>query len=210
MLRSKPSATIEGAFDENSYCSPDSTNSLKWDNKGNVLDVYEYYKGLIAFRKAHGALRMTTAEDVQNNLTFVDGLDANVVAYTIENSPNGEVAEQLFVVYNANATATEVTLPEGTWDIYVNGEKAGCEVLGTAEGKVTVDGITAMVLTKGTSGNTADGKKSDADNAAVETSGQTAESKGNGVLSTVLIGAGVVLLGVAAVMVVKKKKGTKK
>ena len=210
MLRSKPSATIEGAFDENSYCSPDSTNSLKWDNKGNVLDVYEYYKGLIAFRKAHGALRMTTAEDVQNNLTFVDGLDANVVAYTIENSPNGEVAEQLFVVYNANATATEVTLPEGTWEIYVNGEKAGCEVLGTAEGKVTVDGITAMVLTKGTSGNTAAVKKSDADNAAVETSGQTAESKGNGVLSTVLIGAGVVLLGVAAVMVVKKKKGTKK
>lgn len=210
MLRSKPSATIEGGFDENSYSSPDSTNSLKWDNKGNVTDVYEYYKGLIAFRKAHGAFRMTTAEDIQNNLTFVDGLDANVVAYTIENSPNGEVAEELFVVYNANAEATEVTLPEGTWDIYVNGEKAGCEVLGTAESKLTVDGITAMVLTKGTSDNAgATDEDANADG-AVETSGQNAESKGNGVLSTVLICVGVVLIAVAAVLVVKKKKGAKK
>lgn len=205
MLRSKPSASSATGFDENSYCSPDSTNSLKWDNKGNVLDVYDYYKGLIAFRKAHGALRMTTAEDIQNNLTFVDGLDANVVAYTIANSPNGEIAEDLFVIYNGNATPTEVTLPEGKWDIYVNGEKAGCEVLGTAEGKVTVDGISAMVLTKGTSGNTVNGKDA---GGATETAGQNTESKG-GVVSTVLICAGVVLLLAGVVLLVKKKKGQK-
>ena len=198
MLRSKPSDTSETGFDENSYCSSDATNSLKWDDKGNVMDVYEYYKGLIAFRKAHGAFRMTTAEDVQNNLTFVEGLDANVVAYTIENSPNGEIAEDIFVIYNGNADSTQITLPEGKWDIYVNGEKAGCEVLGTAEGTVTVEGISAMVLTKGTSGNE-----------AVETAGQNAESS-HGILSTVLICAGVVLGVVAVVVIVKKKKGQKK
>lgn len=54
------------------------------------MDVYEYYKGLIAFRKAHSALRMTTAAAIQNNLTFMTGLDANVVAYTIQ----GEVQEK--------------------------------------------------------------------------------------------------------------------
>ena len=59
MLRSKPNEKSESGFDENSYCSPDATNSIKWDNKGNVIDTYEYYKGLIAFRKAHSALRMT-------------------------------------------------------------------------------------------------------------------------------------------------------
>ncbi|MDE6185626.1 MAG: type I pullulanase, partial [Lachnospiraceae bacterium] len=102
MLRTKPSQTAEGGVDENSYSAPDATNSLKWDNKGNVLDIYEYYKGLIAFRKAHGALRMTTAEEIQENLTFIDGLDANVVAYLIENSPNQEIAEDVFIIYNAN------------------------------------------------------------------------------------------------------------
>ncbi len=211
MLRSKPSETSETGFDENSYCSPDSTNSIKWDNKGNVLDVYEYYKGLIAFRKAHGALRMTTAEDIQKNLTFMDGMDANVVAYTIENSPNGEPAEDLFVVYNGNAAATEVALPEGIWEIYVNGEKAGCEVLGTAEGKVTVEGISAMVLAKGTSDNAGAEDVAEEDvEEAVEASGETVEGKNSGILSTVLLCAGAVILAVAGVVAVKKKKKTKK
>ncbi len=149
MLRSKPSATTEGGFDSNSYCSPDSTNSIKWDNKGNVSDVYEYYKGLIAFRKAHGALRMPVTEQVQEHLTFLDDMPKNVVAYTITGSPNGESAETLFVVYNANKEEVSIALPEGSWDIFVNGEKAGTEVLGTAENTVTVAGISAMVLTQG-------------------------------------------------------------
>ncbi len=153
MLRTKPLQTAEGGVDENSYSAPDATNSLKWDNKGNVLDVYEYYKGLIAFRKAHGALRMTTAEEIQANLTFIDGLGENVVAYTIENSPNMEIAEEILVIYNGNKDKISVPLPEGEWEIYINGEKAGCEVLGTAEGSVDVDCISAMVLTRGISEN---------------------------------------------------------
>ena len=95
MLRSKPNEKSETGFDENSYSSPDATNSIKWDNKGNVMDVYEYYKGLIAFRKAHSALRMTTAAAIQNNLTFMTGLDANVVAYTIQGEVQGETAQNI-------------------------------------------------------------------------------------------------------------------
>lgn len=147
MLRSKP--LEDGTLSSNSYNLSDEVNSLKWNDLTKYQDVYNYYKGLIAFRKAHGALRMTTTEEVQNNLTFIDGLDANVVAYTIDNSPNGETAESLFVVYNANKENVTVTLPEGNWDVYVNGEKAGTEVLDTVSGKVEVSGISAMVLTKG-------------------------------------------------------------
>ncbi len=209
MLRSKPSETSATGFDANSYCSPDSVNSLKWDNKGNVSDVYEYYRGLIAFRKAHGALRMTTAEDIQNNLKFVEGTEPNVVAYTIENSPNGEIAEELFVVFNANKESVQVSLPEGEWDIYVNGEKAGCEKLGTANGTLEVDGISAMVLTKGVSDKAGDGKKeetSEDSESAAETSAKATEAKSSGILSTVLLCAGAVLLVAAVVLVVKKKK----
>ena len=123
MLRSKPNEKSETGFDENSYSSPDATNSIKWDNKGNVIDVYEYYKGLIAFRKAHSALRMTTAAAIQNNLTFMTGLDANVVAYTIQGEVQGETAQNIAVIYNGNPDAVTVNLPAGTWDICVNGKK---------------------------------------------------------------------------------------
>ncbi|MDE6620180.1 MAG: type I pullulanase [Lachnospiraceae bacterium] len=149
MLRSKPSATVEGGFDENSYTSPDSTNSIKWSNKANVMDTYEYYKGLIAFRKAHNALRMTTAAEIQSNLTFMSGLDANVVGYTIANSANGDTAEKITVIFNGNESAVDVALPAGTWEICVNDKVAGTASVGTAEGTVSVEGISALVLVQG-------------------------------------------------------------
>ena len=149
MLRTKPSTTIEGGFDENSYTSPDSTNSIKWGNKGNVKNVYEYYKGLIAFRKAHPALRMTTAVEVQNNIEFISGIDSNVVAYTISNNANGDNASKIAVIFNARKEATEITLPAGSWDICVNDKYAGTGSLGTVEGKITVEPISALVLVQG-------------------------------------------------------------
>lgn len=149
MLRSKPSATVEGGFDENSYASPDSTNSIKWANKANVMDTYEYYKGLIAFRKAHSALRMTTAADIQNNLMFMSGLDANVIGYTISNNANGDTAAKITVIFNANENPVDVKLPAGAWEICVNDKTAGTASVGTAEGTVSVAGISAMVLVQG-------------------------------------------------------------
>lgn len=199
MLRTKPSQTVKGGFDENSYSSPDATNSIKWDNKDNVLDVYEYYKGLIAFRKAHGALRMTTAEEIQNHLTFVDGLGANVVAYTIGNSPNGEIAQEIFVIYNANKEAVGVPLPEGEWEIYINGEKAGCEVLDRVSGTVQVEGISAMVLTKGVSENVAQDKDA-------KQAGKTDGGKSGAATGGVLACAGAAALAAAAAIFYKKKK----
>ena len=148
MLRTKPLASEKKGFDSNSYSSPDSTNSIKWDSKAENEDVYEYYKGLIAFRKAHGALRMTTTEEVQENLTFLDGLKGNAVGYTISNQPNGESAEVLMVVHNGNNKVIDVTLPEGTWSVYVNAEKAGTKVLEEVSGTISVDKISTIVLAK--------------------------------------------------------------
>lgn len=199
LLRSKPSAVEEGAFDENSYNSPDSTNSIKWDTKDENIDIYNYYKGLIAFRKSHNALRMTTAEEVQENLKFMTDLPANVVGYTIENSPNGEVADSLMVIYNANKDAIDVTLPEGNWNIYINGESAGCNILDRVEDSVSVEGISAMVLAK-------ESKK--VENYKAATTNQKNSMK---TTEKVLAAIGVILLlGLIAGLVVSKKKGNKK
>lgn len=146
-LRSKPAANGEG-FDENSYSSPDSTNSLKWDTLDENKEVYEYYKGLIAFRRSHNGLRMTTTKEVQDNLKFLDGLKENVVGYTISNQPNGEIADTLLVYYNGNKEDTSVELPKGKWNVYINGEKAGTTVLEEVEKTATVKGVSAMVLVK--------------------------------------------------------------
>ncbi len=146
LLRSKPKAS--GGFDENSYASSDAVNSLKWNDLDNkeYQEVLDYYKGLIAFRKEHAALRMTNAADVKANITAVENLDKNVMAFQINGGVNGETADNLFVIFNSNETETEIELPEGKWNVYINGEKAGTEVLKTVKGKVKVAPISAMVL----------------------------------------------------------------
>ena len=146
MLRSKPT---EDGFEHNSYKSSDEVNSIKWDNLNDpaYADVADYYAGLVAFRKAHPALRMTTAEEVEQHITVLDDLEFNVMACHISAGANGEDNE-IVAIFNPRSAETVVTLPEGVWNICVNAVDSGTEVLGTAEGTVTVDAISACVLVK--------------------------------------------------------------
>lgn len=146
MLRSKVNA--DGSFSSNSYKSPDSVNSLKWSTLSDAayMDVHDYYKGLIAFRKAHAGLRMMTADEVNANLTVMSDTPAKVVACHIKGGANGETSKGLFVIYNGTSSEATVTLPAGNWTIYINEEKAGTTALGTANATVNVAKVSAMVL----------------------------------------------------------------
>lgn len=147
-LRSKP--TKDGGFDENSYQSSDETNSLKWNEKTTNKDIYEYYRGLIAFRKEQPLLRMQTTEEIQQNLTFMTNLNANVVGYQLKNNDkNSKNDKQIIVLYNANVEPVTESIPKGKWNIYVDGERAGTKVLDTIDGEeVNVAGISSLVLVK--------------------------------------------------------------
>ena len=148
LLRSKPLGN--GEFDHNSYSSPDSVNNIKWNdlNDEAYLKVFRYYKGLIALRKAHPALRMTDAEEINAKITNLTGLEFNVTGFHIASGANGDESS-IVTVFNPRSEATTVTLPEGRWEICVSGDTAGTVSLGTAEGQVTVDALSAMVLVQG-------------------------------------------------------------
>lgn len=145
MLRSK--VKEDGTFDENSYASPDSVNSIQWDSleEENNKMVYEFYKGLIAFRKAHDSLRMENV--TLDQIEFYEQEQPEVIAYEIAPESLG-AAGNLFVIYNPFHEDTAVTLPDGNWDVYVKGTTAGNEVLETVSGEVQVEAISALVLVK--------------------------------------------------------------
>lgn len=145
ILRTKPDG--EGGYDENSYKSSDETNAIKWNEKTENIEVFEYYKGLIAFRKNYAGLRLRTTEEINENLHFLTDLPENVVAYTIGTSDT--VEEELLIIYNPNEEKVEVNIPTGKWDVYVNADQAGTEKIETISGgKITVDRISAMCLVK--------------------------------------------------------------
>ncbi len=203
MLRSK--VKEDGGFDENSYASPDSVNSIKWDNlnEEEYQNTYNYYKGLIAFRKAHPALRMTTAADVEANVTPVEGLDANVVAFDIKGGANGDSAEGMYVIFNANNEEKQVTLPAGyAWDVYVNGEKAGTEVIESiTNGTAKVAPISAMVLVRGEEVDEAE-QAASADTTEKTESGS---SVNKGLIATAVAAVVAVAVGIIAFFRKKKK-----
>ncbi|MBR5294888.1 MAG: leucine-rich repeat protein, partial [Oscillospiraceae bacterium] len=149
MLRSKPSVDAENnfVFDHNSYSSGDGVNSFKWGELANELNAasYNYYKGLIAFRKAHPALRMTEQAEILSAMSALETGSNDVIAI-LNQGGNGENAEILTVI-NVGADAA-VTLPEGNWNVYVNADIAGTEVIETVSGSVTVSATSAMILVK--------------------------------------------------------------
>ena len=148
MLRSKPDS--KGGFVENSFKSPDSVNSIKWDllEREEYQKTLEYYKGLIRFRKAHPALRMTSAYDVLSNLVPVHCDHPHVGAFHLRGDVLFEPASDIFMIFSAANTYEKVTLPAGSWNLVIANDIAGTKTLKSIKGQVTVPPISAVVLVK--------------------------------------------------------------
>ena len=148
MLRTKPAA--DGGFDHNSYRAPDSVNAFKWNDldKDEYARTLAFYKGLVAFRQAHPALRLTTKDAVDAVVTTLDCGDTRVLCFLVDGNVPGESAKEIYLAFNGNSNDVKITLPKGQWSICIWGDEAGTEILGTASGDVTVPALSAMVLVK--------------------------------------------------------------
>ena len=143
---------------ENSYNAPDFVNKIRWDvlEKKDNAQAVAYYQGLIALRKAHAALRLTTKEAVAANVDY-RWITNELVLFNIKGkgSVPGEVSDGIVVIFNATKSAKTVDLyaagvARGQWEVRVNSEQAGLKRLDTVlDGKVQVAPVSAMVLTKG-------------------------------------------------------------
>jgi pullulanase len=142
---------------ENSYNSPDYVNQIRWNmlDHDEYRDVIDYYRGLIAFRKAHPAMRLETADAVAENVTY-HWITNEVVLFSIngKSAVADEPAEQIIVVFNATNEAKTIDLSivqtnKEPWNVCIDGEKSGTAVIKmVSENIVEVAPISAMVLVK--------------------------------------------------------------
>ena len=143
ILRSKPDG--KGGFDDNSFRSPDSVNAIKWGDLSK--EVYrknaDYYRGLLAFRKAHPIVRLTHREEVHAAVHPVHLDDPHAAAYLL----TGE-DKDIFLVFHAGKEPLSLFLPEGKWDVHICDDRSGTDALCQAEGSLQVPPICAAVLVK--------------------------------------------------------------
>ena len=133
----------------NSYESPDSINHLDWDNLERYPQVMDYYKNLIALRKAHPAFHMGSADMVRKNLDFLPTENC-LVAYHINgrNVP-GESWGDIYVAFNAQKRARSIEVPDGTYTIVcrnIKCDQSGISTVKTKDGKVTVPAQSALII----------------------------------------------------------------
>lgn len=136
----------------NSYKSPDSINAIDWSLKAKNRDQMDYYKGLIALRKAHPAFRMTTAQDIARHLVF-DRVDSdktpNLISYSLKDNANGDEWKEIKVILNGADESRTVKLPKGIWQTVARDGKIDPEGnLGNVSGSISVAPMTAVILKK--------------------------------------------------------------
>ncbi len=130
----------------NSYKSPDSINRLDWNNLKKYPEVFSYYSGLIALRKAHPAFRMGDADMVRRHLEFLDA-PKGVVAFRLKDYAGGDSWKDITVILNSNKKVEEISVPEGEYIAVVKDGKVDSRGLATFSGtRIHVAPQTAMIL----------------------------------------------------------------
>lgn len=144
MLRIKEDEN--GKLIENSYNSSDYVNTIRWNTleKEEVQNTVAYYKGLIAFRKAHKGLRYMTARQVDENVALLEDVPNGIVGMKVVEEEN-----EMLIFFNPYKRAAKVDIPAGKWNAYISDDKAGVEALYQVSGKkARIAPISALVLVK--------------------------------------------------------------
>lgn len=133
----------------NSYCSPDSINAIDWDLKTINNGQFEYYRELIALRKAHPAFRMRSAGEIARNIVFDNTGIPNLISYSILNNANDDDWKEIKVVFNGNSEDISIDIQEYKWTVIACDGKIQATGLGLSNGgKMTAARISALILAR--------------------------------------------------------------
>lgn len=129
----------------NSYNSPDSVNEINWSNKAKYKNVYSFYRSLIELRKNHAAFRMDNAQDVAENIHFIE-TEPGIVAYTINAKQCGDTWSKIMVVLNRNKEPKNINLQGETWNICLKDETFYTSTEQKISDFITINPTTAIIL----------------------------------------------------------------
>lgn len=108
---------------ENSYNSSDSINAIDWDLKTKHKEVFDYVRSLIQMRKTHPAFRMATAEQIRNNIRFIEMGEAGCVGYELNGAAVKDSWKKIMVYFNGTNQPVETAMPSGAWKAAVRNNR---------------------------------------------------------------------------------------
>ncbi len=140
MLRSKKLRS--GKYDSNSYRSPDSVNSIKWSRleDAQVQKTLRYYQGLLALRREHSLFRIADAAAAERCISLAGNTPEPLTVFRLEDKK-----EIILAAFNPGQDGVNLSLPAGSWQVCVTDEQTDAQGLSSAQGEVSIPGISVFV-----------------------------------------------------------------
>ncbi len=134
-----------GQLDRNSYDKDNATNYLNFDHARANAGLVDYYRGLIALRMAHPALRRSDTTAV----TFLAAPAPTALGYTLDGSATGDTGRLVVLMNGDPANPVMFTLPAGRWTYLVDERRAGTDpvpLTPTVSGRIRIPPTSGAVL----------------------------------------------------------------
>ena len=141
-LRSKAYVDEEGKtkYQGNSYNVGDFVNNMDYDLKAKNINMFNYFKNLIQFRKDHEFLRLDTREKINNAITKLESNDTTgVITYELTSGNNSYLI--LHTPDSINVTLT------GSYEVMLTNTDS-VSAGNTLSGSVLLKSNTSVVLKK--------------------------------------------------------------
>lgn len=133
-----------GYMDHDTYNKDNATNYLNYEHLKLNPSLFTYYQGLIKLRNNAPALRKSEPLDV----IFQPYIDKLHITFYVNGEPAHDPFDY-FISLNANPSKSYfIDLPEGYWDMIVNGNLAGTNTIATISGSLIVPPSSGVVLRK--------------------------------------------------------------
>ena len=119
----------------NSYDKPDALNMIRWQKKAENYDVFDYYRGLIALRRAHPLFRQENAKELRNSLKYFDEnlhlpVPAGCLAFQLEDIAGQDEWSRALVLVNPQPQLHAFIIPVGNWQVYADAQRSAINPLG--------------------------------------------------------------------------------
>ena len=134
--------------EKNTYNKPDKYNAIDWNLKHKYNGLVEYYKGLIALRKAHPAFSLGTADAVRNHLSFIENGNDAAIGFVLDKLEGIDSAKRIVVLMNGSREAVKFNIPAGKYKWITDGSEWNVNGMGmlNTKGEIEVPAITGIIL----------------------------------------------------------------
>lgn len=135
----------QGQIDHNSYNKDNETNWINYAHKEINQELYNYYKGLIALRKAHSALRRSHRKDIH----FLKFDNEFSLGFWIDKNSSKD-SHDILVLMNADPIKkVKFKIPYGVWSLVVDEDHTGNDILKTGiSDEIEVSPRSGLVMLK--------------------------------------------------------------